>query len=86
MKNKKIVYLLSLLFPGLGHLYLRKYTDGIMFALGIGFLWYALFAENSQAMNFDSPRSYIFWAGFAAIYIFAFIDSYIKAAKVAGGK
>jgi len=84
MKNKKIVCLLSLLFPGLGHLYLGKYTDGIVFMSGIGFLWYALFAENSQAMNFDSLRSYVFWAGFAAIYIFAFIDSYRKANKILG--
>jgi len=82
MKNKKIVYLLSLLFPGLGHLYLGRNTDGIVFMLGIGFLWYALFAENSQAMNFDSPRSYIFWVGFVIIYVFAFIDSYRKAKKV----
>lgn len=86
MKNKKIVCLLSLLFPGLGHLYLGNYTDGIVFMLGIGFLWYALFAENSQAMNFDSPRSYIFWTGFSAIYIFAFFHAYKKANKISGNK
>ena len=86
MKNKKVVCLLSLLFPGLGHLYLGRYTDGIVFMLGIGFLWYALFAENSQAMNFDSPRLYIFWIGSVVIYLFAFIDSYKKATKISRGE
>ena len=82
MKNKKTVCLLSLLFPGLGHLYLGKYTDGAVFMLGIGFLWYAIFAENSQATNFDSSRSYIFWIGFTAIYIFAIADIYRKVKKL----
>lgn len=87
MKNKKYTcLLLSLLFPGLGHLYLGKYVDGVVFMLGIGFLWYALFAQNSQALNLSSPRSYIFWVGFTVIYIFAFIDCYRKANKIAGNK
>lgn len=87
MKNKKQSSLiLSLLFPGLGHLYLGKYVDGVVFMLGIGFLWYALFAKNSQALNFISPRSYIFWVGFTAIYIFAFTDCYRKANKITGNK
>ncbi len=73
---------MSLLFPGLGHFYLHDYSDGTVFILGAGFLWYALFAENSQAMNFGSLRSYIYWAGVAIIYIFSFIHAFYKANKI----
>ncbi|MBI5369679.1 hypothetical protein HZA85_00585 [Candidatus Uhrbacteria bacterium] len=85
-KNKYIVCLLSLLFPGLGHLYLRDYSDGIVFILGAGFLWFALFAENSQAMNFESIRSSIFWIGFAIVYVFALVHALVKANKISLGK
>src|SRR3989344_3193032 len=80
MKNKKISALLSLLFPGLGHLYIKKYVDGAVFIVATAFLWYVmLFPPNSQALNFSSPRSYIFWLGFVVVYCYAIADSYRKA-------
>src|SRR3989338_10549710 len=80
MKNKKITVLLSLLLPGLGHLYIKKYVDGIVFIAAAAFLWYAmLFPSNSQALNFNSPRAYIFWLGFTLVYFYAIADSYRKA-------
>src|SRR3989338_10503542 len=80
MKNKKISALLSLLFPGLGHLYIKKHVDGTVFIVATAFLWYVmLFPPNSQALNFSSPRSYIFWLGFVVVYCFAIADSYRKA-------
>ena len=79
MKNKKISALLSLLFPGLGHLYIKKYTDGTVFIIATVFLWYVmLFPENSQALNFGSLRSDIFWLGFILVYCYAIVDSYRK--------
>src|SRR3989338_10014671 len=80
MKNKKISALLSLLFPGLGHLYIKKYVDGAVFIIATAFLWYVMiYPPNSQALNFSSPRSYIFWLGFAIVYCYAIADSYQKA-------
>src|SRR3989344_3794526 len=79
MKNQKNSALLSLLFPGLGHLYIKKYADGLVFIIATAFLWYVmLFPPNSQALNFSSPRSYIFWLGFAVVYCYAIADSYRK--------
>src|SRR3989344_1262425 len=80
MKNQKISALLSLLFPGLGHLYIKKYVDGAVFIIATAFLWYVMiYPPNSQALNFSSPRSYIFWLGFTLVYFYAIADSYRKA-------
>ncbi|MBI3075039.1 MAG: hypothetical protein HYY92_02405 [Parcubacteria group bacterium] len=80
MKNKKISALLSLLFPGLGHLYIGKYADGAVFFVAAAFLWYVmLFPQNSQALNFNSPRADIFWLGFTLVYFYAIADAYRKA-------
>ena len=80
MKNQKNSALLSLLFPGLGHLYIKKYADGLVFIIATAFLWYVmLFHQYSQALNFSSPRSYIFWLGFVIVYCYAIADSYRKA-------
>ena len=80
MKNQKISVFLSLLFPGLGHLYIKKYADGLAFIIATAFLWYVmLFPPNSQALNFNSPRAYVFWLGFIVVYYYAVTDSYRKA-------
>src|SRR3989344_4852775 len=80
MKNKKISAFLSLLFPGLGHLYIKKYADGLVFIIATAFLWYVmLFPPNSQALNLSSSRAYIFWLGFVVVYCYAIADSYRKA-------
>ena len=80
MKNRSVAALLSLLFPGLGHLYIKKYADGAVFIIATAFLWYVMiFPPNSQALNFNSPRAYIFWLGFAIVYCYAIADSYQKA-------
>src|SRR3989338_6510464 len=80
MKNQKISALLSLLFAGLGHLYIKKYTDGLVFIIATAFLWYVmLLPPNSQALNFSASRAYIFWLGFAVVYCYAIVDSYRKA-------
>ena len=80
MKNKQISAILSLLFPGLGHVYIGKYVDGAVFIIATAFLWYVMLVpQNSQALNFSSPRSYIFWLGFAIVYCYAIADSYRKA-------
>ncbi len=82
-KSKKTSALLSLLFPGLGHLYIGKYTDGAVFTIATAFLWYVMFfPPNSQALNFGSLHSNIFWLGLVIIYCYSIADSYQKT----GGK
>ena len=74
--------LLSLLSPGLGHLYIGKYFDAIVFLVATGFLWYVAFVPSgSQAFNFSSPRAYIFWAGLVFVYVYAIVDAFRKAGK-----
>ena len=79
-KNPKIALILSILFPGLGHLYLGQYLDSVVLICSTGFLWYAMLAKTSMALKFDSPRAYIFWLGFVAVYLIAAISAY-KSAK-----
>lgn len=80
-KDPKLSVFLSLLFPGLGHLYLGQYLDGVVLICATGFLWYAMLAKTSMAFHFDSPRAYIFWLGFVAVYLIAAISAY-KSARV----
>lgn len=74
MKNKKLAGLLSLIFPGLGHLYAGKYTDGIGFLLGAGALWAALLLKGSYLFEMGGLRSLIFWGGFIGVYFYALVD------------
>lgn len=78
MKNKKISILLSLLFPGLGHLYIGKYVDGICFIAGTAVLYYALFARSWYLMTLNNPRSFLVWGTLVFIYLYAIVSSYIK--------
>ncbi|MBI2310092.1 hypothetical protein HYU89_04320 [Candidatus Collierbacteria bacterium] len=74
MKNKALAGLLSLIFPGLGHVYVGRYADGIGFLLGAGALWSALFLKGSYLLEMGGLRALIFWGGFLAVYLFALID------------
>lgn len=78
MKNKKISALLSLLFPGLGHFYIGKYVDGIVFFLGTGVLWYAIWYKSTLLIYFNNPRSFLVWGALIFIYLFSIADAYRK--------
>lgn len=78
MKNKKVAALLSLLFPGLGHLYIGKYVDAIVFILGVGFLWYAFFIRGYYLMMSADPRYYLVLAALVFVYLFSIFDAYKK--------
>ena len=74
MKNKALAGLLSLIFPGLGHVYAGRYTDGIGFLLGAAVLWAAIFLKGSYLFEMGGLRALIFWGGFVAVYLSALID------------
>ncbi|OGY64674.1 MAG: hypothetical protein A2214_01385 [Candidatus Harrisonbacteria bacterium RIFOXYA1_FULL_48_8] len=78
MKNKKISALLSLLFPGLGHFYIGKYVDGVVFVLGAGLLWYAIWYRSTLLLYLNNPRSFLVWGGLVFVYLFSIVDSYRK--------
>ena len=74
MKNKTLAGLLSLIFPGLGHVYAGRYTDGIVFLLGAGALWAAIVLKGSYLFETEGLRALIFWGGFIAVYLYALVD------------
>lgn len=74
MKNKALAGLLSLLFPGLGHLYAGRYADGVGFLLGAGVLWAVVMLKGSYLFEMEGLRALIFWGGFIAVYLYALVD------------
>lgn len=74
MKSKKLAGLLSVIWPGLGHLYLRRYTDGIVFLAGAGVLWAVILIKSSYLWEMGGIKGLIFWGGFIVVYIYALID------------
>lgn len=78
MKNKKISVSLSLLFPGLGHFYIGKYVDGIVFFLGAGVLWYAIWYRSTLLIYFNDSRSFLVWGALVFVYLFSIVDAYRK--------
>lgn len=78
MKNKKVAALLSLLFPGLGHLYIGKYIDAVVFIIGAGVLWYALFLRGYFLMISANPRYYLVLIALIFIYLYSIFDAYRK--------
>lgn len=74
MKNKVLAGLLSLIFPGLGHLYASRYIDGVVFLLGAGVLWTVIVLKGSYLFEIEGLRTLIFWGGFIAVYLYALID------------
>lgn len=74
MKNKKLAGLLTLVFPGLGHVYAGRYIDGIEFLFGAGALWAVLFLKGSYLFETGGLRPLIFWGGFIFVYLYALLD------------
>lgn len=80
MKDVKIAVILSLIFPGLGHLYLRSYLDAVGFMFGSAVLWYALIVGKFYDFSYNS-RALVFWLGFIAVYLIAVVTAYSGAKK-----
>ncbi len=78
MKDKKVSLLLSLLFPGLGHFYIGKYIDGVVFIAGAAVLWYAFFLKGNYLMIISSPRYYLVLGALIVVYLFSVVDAYRK--------
>lgn len=81
MKNKNVAALLSLLFPGLGHLYIGKYVDAVGLIIGSGVLWYAFYMRGYYYLTIASavnPRGYLFVGSLLFVYILAIVDAYRK--------
>jgi len=78
MKNKNISALLSLLFPGVGQLYIGKYIDAVVFIIGASVLWFAILRRSYYLMTFDNPKSFLVWGALAIIYLYSIIDAYRK--------
>lgn len=74
MKNKKLAGLLSVIWPGLGHLYMGRYTDGIVFMAGALVLWGVILIKSSYLWEMGDLRTLIFWGGFIAVYLYALVD------------
>jgi len=78
MKNKKVAALLSLLFPGLGHLYIGKYIDGIIFLLAGLFLWFVAYLKSELIFQFNN-QAVIILVALIGFYLYTIFDSYKKA-------
>ena len=78
MKNKNISALLSLLFPGLGQLYIGKYIDAVVLMAGASVLWFAIFRRGYYLMTFDNPKSFLVWGALGIIYLYSIFDAYRK--------
>jgi len=76
-KDPKISVLLSLLFPGLGHLYIGQYFDAVVFIAGAGILCYAMFTKT-YLMAFNNPRSFLVWGALLFISLYSLIDAFRK--------
>ena len=77
-KDPKLAALLSILFPGLGHLYIGQYFDAVVFLVGAGILYYALFTKSSYLMTFNNPRSFLVWGALLFISLYSLIDAFRK--------
>jgi len=73
-KNKTLAGLLSLVFPGLGHLYIGRYADGAVYLLGTGVLWAVIVLKGSYLLEMGGLRALVFWGGFMAVYLYALVD------------
>ncbi len=74
MKNKALAGLLSLVFPGLGHVYIGRYADGVVYLLGTGVLWAAVVLKGSYLFEMGGLRTLIFWGAFVVLYLSALVD------------
>lgn len=76
-KDPKISLLLSLLFPGLGHLYLKQYIDALVFLIATAFLWFAVY-KSPYTQDTDSLNFYVLWGGVIIVYLYAIFDALRK--------
>lgn len=74
MKDKKIAVLLSFLLPGCGHLYLGRWTDGVIYIIASLFLWGLIITRGPQYLIFDNPRSVMPAAGLGLMYFFSALN------------
>lgn len=79
MKNKKLAAFLSLLFPGLGQLYLGQYLDGVVFLAGAGVLWYAFYLRGYYLLSTANPRFYLVLGALIFVYLYSIVNAYRKA-------
>ncbi len=73
MKNKKLAGFLSVIWPGLGHVYMGRYADGIVFMAGSGVLWAILLIKASYLLEMD-VQGMILGTGFGMVYVYALVD------------
>ncbi|OGY88885.1 MAG: hypothetical protein A2927_02005 [Candidatus Komeilibacteria bacterium RIFCSPLOWO2_01_FULL_45_10] len=85
MKDKKVSIILSLIFPGLGHFYIGKFFDGVIFLLGTGVLWFAIFYRSTLLLYFNNSRSYLVWGALLFIYLYSVVDVLVKTKKAVAG-
>ncbi len=74
MKDKKIAIFLSLLLPGLGHLYLRKYFDGVTLVGVAIFVWIILYYV-STSMSIFQGRALVITLGLIFLYAYSVFDT-----------
>ncbi|MBU1130859.1 hypothetical protein KJ840_01885 [Patescibacteria group bacterium] len=86
MKNKKLALLLTIFYPGLGHLYIGSYSNAAVFIITISFLWFVVFYKSSTFLVFNNPRSYLVLGALVFIYLYALADVFFKARKVQAEK
>lgn len=75
MKSKPLVVFLSLLFPGLGQLYLGKYVDAVVFIAGTSVLWYALIIKGRYLLDILTPRFWLVISALVIIYLFSLLNA-----------
>lgn len=79
MTRRFVALLLSLLFPGFGHLYLGKYTDALVFIAGAAALWYTIFIKGRYLFDILQPRFLLVAAALAFIYLYSALHAYRQA-------
>lgn len=78
MKNKNLSAVLSFLFPGLGHLYIGKYLDAVVFIAGTGILWYVFLLRGNFLRSIGNPRYYLILSALIFVYLYSIVDAYQK--------
>lgn len=73
MKNKNTAILLSLILPGLGHIYLQKYFDGIVIGGVTIFVWIVVYFI-STSMNVFSGRAAVITLALIFLYAYSIFD------------
>lgn len=74
MKSKALAGVLSLVFPGLGHLYIGRYIDGAVYLLGTGVLWFVIILKGSYLFEMGGLRTLVLLGGAITLYLYALVD------------